>query len=183
MCFIVKHMKKCHWISSWIQKCPCYSCVCNHGVVHCDKQFVSVKQGICMTWDNATRSAEIHHCLFLHRSDDMCVMHDVYHIPSTGIGENLNHFISGNYNRQVGYCSQCIDGYSPDMFSDDATCADCSKHRHLWILNLMFQLTTLCLLLMLFQIKGTSSPLNVIIMHAQLLSMGLKVDRSHGLCL
>ena len=27
----------------------CYSGVWNHGVVHCDKQFVSVKQGTCMT--------------------------------------------------------------------------------------------------------------------------------------
>ena len=159
----------------------CYSGVWNHGVVHCDKQFVSVKQGTCMTWNNATGSAEVHHCLFLQRSDDTCVMHDVYRIPTTVIGEKLNHFICSDYNRQGGYCSQCIDGYGPAMFSDDAICADCSKHRYLWILNLMFQLfmvTTLCLLLMLFQIKGTSSPLNVIIMYAQLITMGLKVDRS-----
>ena len=123
----------------------------------------------------------MHHCLFLQRSDNTCVTHDVYHIPTTAIGEKLNHFICSDYNRQGGYCSQCIDGYGPAMFSDDATCADCSKHRHLWILNLMFQLfmmTTLCLLLMLFQIKGTSSPLNMIIMYAQLITMGLKIDRS-----
>ena len=63
------------------------------------------------------------------------------------------------------------------MFSDDATCADCSNYRHLWILNLVFQLfmvTILCLLLMFFQIKGTCSPFNVVIMCAQLVTMGLK---------
>ena len=52
------------------------------------------------------------------------------------------------------------------MFSDSVTCADCSKHKYLWILNLMFQLTMvtlMCLVFIIFQIKGTSSPLNIII--------------------
>ena len=56
------------------------------------------------------------------------------------------------------------------MFSDSVTCADCSKHKHLWILYLMFQLTMvtiMCLVFMIFQIKGTSSPLNIIIAFIQ----------------
>ena len=56
------------------------------------------------------------------------------------------------------------------MFSDSVTCADCSKHKHLWIWNLMFQLTMvtlMCLVFMIFQIKGTSSPLNIIIAYIQ----------------
>ena len=158
----------------------CYCGVWNHGVVHCDTQFIYIEQGACMTWDNATGSAEVHHCLFLQRSDDTCAMHDVYRIPTTATGEKLNHLSCGDYNRQGSYCSLCIDGYGPALFSDDASCADCSQHRHLWIINLMFQLfmvTILCLLLILFQIKGSSSPFNVIIMYAQLVTMGLKVDQ------
>ena len=116
---------------------------------------------------------------FIKRSDNKCEIHGVYRISTNAFGENLNHFTCGDYNRQGRYCRQCVDGYGPALFSDDATCADCSKHRQLWILNLMFQLfmvTILCLLLMLFQIKGTSSPLNVIITYAQMAAMGLKLD-------
>ena len=132
-----------------------------------------------MTWNNATNSAEVYRCLFTKRSDNKCAIHGVYRISTNVFGENLNRFTCGDYNRQGRYCRQCVDGYGPALFSDDATCADCSKHGQLWILNLMFQLfmvTILCLLLMLFQIKGTSSPLNVIITYAQIAAMGLKLD-------
>ena len=172
----------CHELWHYLRNGYCYCGIGEHGVIFCDKQYIHVKQGICVTWDNATGSAEVHHCLFTKWSDNYtCTIHDVYRISTTATGEKLNHFTSGDYNRQGRYCSQCIDGYGPAVFSDDVICADCTKHRHLWILNFMFQLfmvTILCLLLMLFQIKGTSTPLNVIVMYAQLVTMGLKFDRN-----
>ena len=158
-------------------RCHCGST--GYGIINCDEQFIYVVQGSCMTWSNATSSAEVHRCLFTKWSDYTCVMHDVYRILTTAFGVKLNLLTCGDYNRQGRYCGKCVDGYGPALFSDNATCADCSKHRHLWILNLMFQLfmvTILCLLLMLFQIKGTSCPLNIIITCAQLAAMGLEVD-------
>ena len=68
----------------------------------------------------------------------------------------------------------CIDGYGPAVFSDGISCADCSKHRHLWILSLLFQLTMvtpMCLAFIPLQIKGTSSPLNIIITYVQLVAV------------
>ena len=153
-------------------------CRCGARIVNCDKQFIYIKQGTCLTWNNATSSAEAHRCLFTIWSDYTCVMHDSYRIPATAHGEKLNYLTCSDYNRQGRYCRKCVDGYGPALFSDVATCADCSKHRHLWILNLMFQLfmvTILCLLLVLFQIKGASSPFNVIITYAQLAVLVLKV--------
>jgi hypothetical protein len=131
-----------------------------------------------VTWDNATGSAEVHRCLFTKWSDYTCVKRDFYDISTTISDEELNHFTCDDYKRQGRCCSQCIDGYGPAVFSDDATCVDCSNHRYLWILNLVFQLfmvTILGLLVILFQIKGTSSPFNVIIMYAQLAIVGLKL--------
>ena len=171
----------CNQLWHFFRNGGCYCGISDHGVVYCDQQFIYCKQGTCVTWSNITSGAEIHRCLFTKWNDDMCSLHDVYRIPTTATGETLNHLTCGDYNRQGSYCSQCIDGYGPAVFSDDATCADCSKHRHLWILNLVFQLcmvTILCLVLMLFQIKGTSSPLNVIIMCAQMVTMGLEFDRN-----
>ena len=42
--------------------------------------------------------------------------------------------------------SQCISGYGPAVCSDDITCADFSKLKFLWILNLAFQLTMVTLI-------------------------------------
>ena len=75
------------------------------------------------------------------------------------------------HNRQGAQCQHCIDGYGPAAFSDGVTCADCSKHKHLWFLNLLIQLmaaTLLYLVVILFQIKGTCSPFNIIITNCQL---------------
>ena len=64
-----------------------------------------------------------------------------------------------------------MDGYGPAAFSDSVTCADCSRHKYLWLLNLAFQLmavTLMYLVVVLFQIKGTCSPFNIIITNCQL---------------
>ena len=179
-CVINNVSNNCHQLWHFFRNGRCCCGITNdYGMISCDEQFIHVKQGTCMTWDNATSSAEFHHCLFTKWSEDKCIMNDVYRISTSSTGEKLNQFTCGDYNRQRKYCSQCIDGYGPAVFSDDATCADCSKHKYLWILNLMFQLlmvTILCWLLMFFQIKGTSSPFNVVIMCAQLVTMGLKLD-------
>ena len=65
-----------------------------------------------------------------------------------------------------GVSRHCIDVHGPAVFSDDITCADYSQHRHLyvaWVINLLFQLTTVTLVLLyvidiVFQINGTYSP-------------------------
>ena len=75
-----------------------------------------------------------------------------------------------SFNRQGTQCAQCISGYGPDVFSDSISCADCSKYEYFWIINLMFQLTMvtlMCLEFMIFQVKGTSSPLNIVIAYIQ----------------
>ena len=53
--------------------------------------------------------------------------------------------ITATAKRKVTQCSQCIDG--PALFSDDnIICTDCSKHRHLWVLILLFQLIMVSLM-------------------------------------
>ena len=90
----------------------CYCGTTDHGVVKCDNHFISVKQGSCVTWSNATGSAEVHRCLFTKWSDYTCVKHDFYEISTTISGEELNYFTCDDYNRQGRYCSHCIDGYA-----------------------------------------------------------------------
>ena len=60
---------------------------------------------------------------------------------------------------------------APAAYSDGITCANCSRYKYFGILNLLLQLmmvTLLYLAVILFQIKGTCSPFNVIITNCQL---------------
>ena len=81
----------------------CFCGTTEHGVVESDEHFISIKQGSCVTWDNATGSAEVHHCLFTKWSDYSCMKRDFYYniISTTISGKELNHFTCGDYNRQV----------------------------------------------------------------------------------
>lgn len=123
----------------------------------------------------------VNRCLLSRRTSDACQHHNVvstHLVIATNIsGPELNYVTCRVYNRRGSHCKQYIDGYGPAAFSDGVTCADCSKHRHFWILNVTFQLimvTLMYILVIFFQIKGTSSPLNVIITYSQLCINAIK---------
>ena len=156
------------------------ACECNvllEGSVSCDATSVNVVLGHCMTWDNSTQSAVVNHCPMPGLITCPHYGFFTIHIASNTSGQEVNDISCKQYNRQGSQCSQCIDGYGPAAFSDGFTCADCnSQHSHLWFLNLLLQLSMVTLMyvvVVLFQIKGTSSPLNVIITYTQLCSFAI----------
>ena len=161
------------------------TCVCGakfNDTITCDDNLLYVQHDYCLTWNNSTISTEIHRCLLDH-PDTLCTGHhlNTYHVPINISGMELNYLTCQKLNnRQGNLCAHCIDGYGPAVFpSNGILCVDCSKHRYLWILNVLFQLsmvTLLCLVVILLQINGTSSPLNVIIMYFQVYAVGLKIS-------
>ena len=159
------------WHVKTVNMCNCGASLFN--IVHCHgTESVTVGLGNCMTWDNVSQKAVLHRCPLSGKQT--CYHYELYgaiKIPTNISGVELNNITCKIYNRQGIHCEHCRNGYGPAPFSDGFTCADCSKHRHLWILNLLFQLsmvTIMYLFIVLFQIKGTSSPLNVIITYSQL---------------
>ena len=161
-------------------KCECGETF--DGIIACDKKFVYIIQGNCLTWNNSTNSAELHPCLFstLWHFKHIC-MYNVtsYRVSMNISGDTLNYVTCGGYNRKGAQCRQCVDGYGPAPFSDGVSCADCFKHKHLWVLNLLFQLLMVTLMYIIFiplQISAASSPHNIIIMYIQLTAMTLKLD-------
>ena len=171
-------------------KCPLWhihtekgQCECGttlNGVVHCDETFLYIKFGYCMTWNNSTGEEELSRCLTMDKNT--CMKHT---IPNTDRisakipGEELNHITCDQYNRQGKQCAHCIDGFGPAAFSDGPECADCSKHRNLWMIYLLLQVSMVTLMYIIFillQIRGTSSPLNIIITYVQLGVLGYKLS-------
>ena len=158
-----------HTYSKYKDSCEC--CSSTGGVIKCEKGYVHITRGHCLTWNNTTRDLEISRCLHILHDTKVCNGYIWYSISSDITAPTLNNVTCMPYNRQGAQCQHCINGYGPAAFSDGTTCADCSKHRYMWILNLLFQLmavTLMYLVIILFQIKGTCSPFNIIITHCQL---------------
>ena len=155
------------------------TCKCGDGIngeVTCEgTRSINVELGNCMTWNNVTQGAMVSRCPFTYHFSDIVCPQQGYtgtrSIPTNISGPELNHLTCKKYNRQGTQCRECRDSYGPAAFSDGFSCADCSQHPHLWVLCLFLQLTMVTLMylvVILFQIKGTSSPLNVIITYSQL---------------
>ena len=95
------------------------------GVVNCDKQFVYVARGNCMTWNNSTNYAVVHTCPFSTEWDDgACDVRykNTYRIPINISGSKLDDITCKGYKRRGAQCRQCIDGYGPAAFSDGVSC-------------------------------------------------------------
>ena len=171
-------------------KCPLWhihtekgQCECGttlNGIVHCDETFLYIKFGYCMTWNNSTGEEELSRCLTTDKNT--CMEHTIPitdRISAKIPGEELNHITCDQYNRQGKQCAHCIDGFGPAAFSDGPECADCSKHRNLWMIYLLLQVSMVTLMYIIFillQIRGTSSPLNIIITYVQLGVLGYKLS-------
>ena len=172
-------------------KCPLWHvrrdnvCDCGAGIadsVSCDVSgSITVAVRLCMTWDN--HSAVVNRCPL---PGQVVCSHDGYlgvtNISADTFGPEINNITCKRYNRKGTQCSQCIGGYGPAVFSDGFTCADCnSQYSHLWCLNLLLQLTMVTLMyvvVVLFQIKGTSSPLSVIITYTQICTYVMSLSAS-----
>ena len=140
-----------HSVDQASGQCECCDIIQNDiELVVCQQNQVEILQGQCMTWNNATQDVEVSSCLFIHQDHNLKDPNELsmrkhsfytYSIPINISGSELNRFVCGGYNRKGAQCRECTDGYRPAVFSDDITCADCSKHKYHWILYLIFQLT------------------------------------------
>ena len=158
-----------HTYSEEQGSCQCCSTIDGH--IRCEEDYIYVARSHCLTWDNATYDVQISRCLYIYQDTNLCKNYNWYAVLSDTVGPELNNITCKRYNKYGAQCQHCIDGYGPATFSDGATCADCSGHKYLWLLNIAFQLmavTLMYLVVILLQIKGTCSPFNIIITNCQL---------------
>ena len=135
--------RKCPlWHIKQMGKCKCVANLKGH--IECHKDSLLV-YNMCLTWDNTTDSLHAGYCLYIPIDYARC-KRNRYRVLSNLTGPELNKWICGRLNRQGAQCKQCISGHGPAALSDGVSCADCSKRKHFWILNLLVQL--LCLTIM-----------------------------------
>ena len=173
------------WHVERMGKCKCVSTLREY--ITCSRDTLVIHNNLCLTWDNQSDSIYASYCLSIPIDHAWCKANS-YEILTKFTGPELNEWMCGELNRQGAQCKQCISGYGPAALSDGISCADCSKHRYLWILNLLMQLLCLTILfvaIMVLQIKGTASPWNIIITYSQLVVNALKYNvhtRNHIEC-
>ena len=147
-------------------------------MIECSGGTLIVGNYVCLTWDNETDSVIASYYLYIPMDHKTCKK-NYYVVVSNLSGPELNKWMCGKVNRRGAQCKQCISGYGPAALSDGVSCADCSKHRYLWVVNVLLQLLLLTIMLvviMALQIKGTASPWNVIITYCQLVVNALMYD-------
>ena len=157
-------------------ECKCASSL--GGKIECNGDFLNLENSVCLTWDDKTDSILASYCLYIPMDYKKCKQR-YYEISTNLSGPQLNKQMCGRLNRQGAQCKQCISGYGPAALSDGVSCADCSKYKHMWLLNLLLQLlllTILFVVIMMLQIKGTASPWNIIITYSQLVVNVLMYD-------
>ena len=163
----------------------CDCCKTASRIIRCKDHVLYIGYQFCLTWNNSSDKLEINRCLQLHTHkhprNSMAYCGDLYSIPTDITGPELNNLTCKMYNRKGPQCRECLDGHGPAVFSDRVTCADCSKHKHLWILNLIFQLTMVTIAyfsVILLQIKGTNSPYNIMTAYGQVGTNALMIGTS-----
>ena len=78
----------------------------------------------------------------------------------------------GPLNRKGLVCSECANGFGPSVTSFGYKCANCTDARYgvpLFQLLEFFPITVFYLIILVFQISVTSSPMPCFIMYAQLI--------------
>ena len=89
---------------------------------------------------------------------------------------HLNEFMCGGLNRTGPLCSHCQDGLGIPMLSYTLGCLQCLESVSGWLLYIflaVFPTTTFFLIVIIFQIRVTSAPMNAFIFFCQVLSIVL----------
>jgi len=149
----------------------CHICTCInsiHFAVKCDQlaQRSYLLFGYCMTYDDSSGNTFLGKSIFYnHQKLD----HLYLELP-TNIS-HLNDFMCGPLNRKGLLCRDCLDGFGPAVFTTGSACENCTGHSYLSItLYLLLELvpiTAFYFLVLVFQIRVTSAPLNGFVFFSQ----------------
>ena len=107
-------------------------------------------------------------CPFVNQQSEV---DEVYVKPPQNVPE-LNEFLCGGLNRTGVLCSQCQEGLGTAIFSYSMQCLPCMSSGLGWTLYVFlatFPTTVLFLLMLMFQVRITSGPLNAYIFACQLI--------------
>ena len=150
----------------------CHSCTCINNrdlSVKCDQlaQRTYLLLGYCMTHDDSSGDTFLGRSIFYNYQKP--TNHLYLELPINI--SHLNDFMCGPLNRKGLLCSDCLDGFGPAVFTTGYACENCTGHSFfgvtLYLLLELVPITTFYFLVLVFQIRVTSAPMNGFIFFSQ----------------
>ena len=139
------------------------TCVCSttqQYKINCNqvKQESSLTLGYCAFQDTATNGTVVAACPYVFPKHLIVN----YHIPLPRRVSELNSFMCGNLNREIGtyLCGRCANGTGPAIYYFGSKCVPCSAVNILYYLLLQYLPNTIMFLaIIVFRINITAAPI------------------------
>ena len=153
--------------------CLCFS---TYPVEEC---FPLMHFGYCMTYNSASEALEYGACPYITRYNRT---YSGDHVVYIWFPENislLNEFMCGPLNREGTLCGKCKDGYGTALYSYTLKCSKCWGHGYGWVLYWtleLFPITVMYILVVIFHVKATSSPLSALVFMSQIVVYTIRLN-------
>ena len=148
-------------------------CQCNTGhttAIVCDNQaqVSALLNCNCLTYDSESKSTYVGACFYNCRFSS-----SPFDVGTENPETLINTSACTSFHRTGLLCGDCIEGYSPLIFSYDLSCVECPDgHKNWWkfILVGFLPLTVFYLFIVVFNINVISSRLHGVVLYSQLIS-------------
>ena len=132
-----------------------------------------------MTYNNATKTTEYGPCPYIAQYKMITSVDYVLCIQLPSNVSLLNEFMCGPLNREGELCGWCKDGYGIALYSYTQECSKCWGHGSGWVLYWTLELlpiTVLYVLVVIFHIRATSSPLSALVFMSQIIVYTIRLN-------
>ena len=140
--------------------------------IRCSNDTVILVYGNCMTYSKNTRSTYVAECPYFQvNGHKVSHLNPGYYIKLPLNISKLNEYMCGPVNRKGLLCSECIDGFGTSFTSIEHSCSNCTNSYGipLYILAEIVPLTLFYLIILIFRINLTDSPMTCYIYYSQTL--------------
>ena len=157
-------------------RCSCHD---SHTEVRCGSDFPLLHLGFCMTYNNSTEITEYGPCPYIAHYSNIVSVDHVFYIQLPTNVSLVNESMCGPLNREGPLCGKCKDGYGIALYSYTLECSKCWGHGYGWVLYYfleLFPITVMYLLVVIFHIRATSSPLSALVFMSQILVCTIRLN-------
>jgi len=154
------------------------SCKSSFPAVKCGPDSPLLRFGNCMTYNSKTETTEFGSCPYIAHYNTTPVDH-VFYIQLPSNVSLLNEFMCGPLNREGPLCGKCKDGYGIALYSYTLECSKCWGHGYGWLLYFFLELfptTVMYILVVIFHIRATSSPLSALVFMSQIVVYTIRLN-------
>ena len=160
--------------------CYCHQYYTN---VYCGPDSPFLSFGFCMTYNNTSGATEYGACPYIghYNTNTTINFYDLFFIQMPSNVSLLNEFMCGPLNREGALCGRCKDGYGIALYSYTLECSKCWGHGYGWVLYYfleLFPITVMYLLVVIFNIRATSSPLSALVFMSQIVVYTVQLNVS-----